>query len=190
MASQHNTHTKKNKLRSLHEGSVKARSFCTRVKKVTVWTNALKKKKRVLCVACWLHQSGAWEGFLLARKSKKGKHIPRYTWEGWVMERCPHVLFSGGQFHLESKWPACRLLSPVAYMTWLRAERLRGRVCVTPMSQPEGRVNHNPNNRAPVTEVLSVCAARHKSSKCSDNKCQRNNSETGESRWGEKHAFH
>lgn len=97
--------------------SVKALLFTIHVKKVTVWTN------RALRVARWLHQSGILEGFPLDRKSggwgrrgrKKEKHIPAYTWEGWAMERCQHVLLTGNslRFHLWSKWAACRVFSPL-----------------------------------------------------------------------------
>lgn len=131
--------------------------------------------------------------FYWTGRAKKGKHIPHYTWEGWLMERCPHVLFSGGWFHLESKWPAWRLLSPVAYMIWLRvsqrAEQVRGRVWHRCHSQEAGWTT-SLITRAPVTEVLSGCAAREKSSQWSDNKRQQNNNKTGESQWEMTHTFH
>lgn len=149
-------------LRPRQKEIVKAQPFCTHAQKVTVWTHAMKKKNpRTLCVACWLHQSGAWQGFPLDRKrKKKEKHIPHYTWEGWAMESCPHVLFRRGLFHLESKWPACRLLSPQAYTLWLRAsqwaEKERAERDID-VKASRGRMNRSSNNGASVTEVLSVC---------------------------------
>lgn len=62
-------------------------------------------------VYCWspadcnslAHRVGLhWTG-----RENKEKHIPIYTWEGWVMESCPHVLFSKALFQVQSEWPTC-----------------------------------------------------------------------------------
>lgn len=135
---------------------VRAPSFCTRAEKVTVWAHALKKSvvRRLLTASVW--SMGRASIGQEERGEKKEKRIPHYTWEGWVMESCPHVLFRGGLFHLQSKWPACSL----AYMLWLRAsqraEKERGE-CDIDVTASRGWMNHSSNNGAPVTEVLSAC---------------------------------
>lgn len=98
---------------------------------------------KVLHVLCWRYQSGAQEGFPLDRKRerKKKKKRKTHSWlhmEGWVMDSCPHVLFRGGLFHLESKGPVRSLLSPQAYTLWLRASQQaeKDNNSVTPMPRP------------------------------------------------------
>lgn len=124
-----------------------------------------RSEKRMPCVACWLHQSGAREGFPLDRtgKEKKKKKNTFLTTHGKAeLWRATHTCCSEGACftYSPSDQRAGFSLAPRVYILWLgvsqRAEKERGEHDID-VTASRGWMNHSSNNGAPVTEVLSVC---------------------------------
>lgn len=132
---------------------VKSPLFCTRAEKVTVWMHALKK--RMLCVACWLHLSGAWEGFPLDRKRKKRKKAFLATHGKAELWRAAHTCFSEGACFTCSPNDQHAGFSLHCQSQPVSKERERRGWHTCPSQR--GWMNYSSNNGAQVTEVLSVC---------------------------------